>query len=62
MGVENLRDQLKKHELPGKTGFALSAQSTCCSCRRCSPRPTRMRTTSGTAIPASTAAAFGAAR
>eukprot|EP00965_Chrysotila_dentata_P023500 778957-Pleurochrysis_carterae.AAC.1 len=63
MGLE---DQLKKHKLLGKTGVALSlptARRTCCSCKRCSSRPTKTQTTSRTAKPpASTAAAFDAAQ
>eukprot|EP00965_Chrysotila_dentata_P047180 1565798-Pleurochrysis_carterae.AAC.1 len=65
MSVEDLRNQPKKHELLGKTGFALlcPTRRTCCSCKRsCFSRPTRTRTTSRTTIPASTDAAFGAAR
>eukprot|EP00965_Chrysotila_dentata_P203216 6181573-Pleurochrysis_carterae.AAC.1 len=62
--IDDLPDQLKKHKLLGTTGLRSSyapARRTCCSFRYCFSRPTRTRTTSKTAIPASTAAVFGTA-
>eukprot|EP00965_Chrysotila_dentata_P118783 3927576-Pleurochrysis_carterae.AAC.1 len=65
MGVEDLPDQLKKHKLLGKTGFTFNLPNRTAyvlQLQTLLSRPTRIRTTSRTATPASTAAAFGAVR
>eukprot|EP00965_Chrysotila_dentata_P180207 5949837-Pleurochrysis_carterae.AAC.1 len=65
MGVEDLRDQLKKHKLLGKTGFALSLPNRTAYVLQQQTlllEANETGTTSRTATPASTAASCGAAQ
>eukprot|EP00965_Chrysotila_dentata_P048855 1620975-Pleurochrysis_carterae.AAC.1 len=66
MGVEDLRGQFRKHKLLGKAGFALSlrptARRTSCSVKTFLLEANEDANDLEDGDPASTAAAFGAAR